>query len=264
MNLKFDEAGEGTPLVVAHGLFGSRSNWRPVARELAKSRRVLVVDLRNHGSSPWDDDMSYAAMAADLAAFIDRECQGNASVLGHSMGGKAALHLAITSPERVDRLVLADIAPVAYDGGDGGDHLALIDAMTSVDLTTLTRREQADAALREAGIASMAVRAFLLQNLVRAEEGSEAVYCWRLNLEVLRGQFSSIRGWPEVDADASFPGLSLLVRGGASEYCTEEGIAAARALLPALEVATLAGAGHWLHAEQPEAFLGEISAFLAN
>jgi pimeloyl-ACP methyl ester carboxylesterase len=192
------------PLVIAHGLFGSGRNWGAVAKRLARDRQVAAVDLRNHGDSPRDPDMSYAAMAGDLAATI-AELGGEADLLGHSMGGKAAMVLALTEPERVRRLVVADIAPAAYRHSQIG----YVRAMQALDLAGLSRRSEADARLAPS-VPDPVLRAFFLQSLA-FEDG---VARWKLNLDVLAEQMPTIMGFPE--PAGRFPGPTLFLTGAAS------------------------------------------------
>ena len=240
--------GAGRPLLIAHGLFGSARNWRSVARRLGEGREVIAVDLRNHGDSPWDDDASYDALAGDLAGTIEA-AGGPMDVLGHSMGGKAAMRLALTRPDLVGKLVVADIAPVAY--GHSQQHF--IDAMKRVDATVVTTRAEADAALAD-GVEDAGVRAFLLQSLDR-KAGR-----WKLNLDALQSGMAGILSWPETGA--TFDGPALFVTGGASDYVGSEHRGAIRAAFPEARVVTLPDAGHWLHAEAPEAFVETVRIFL--
>jgi esterase len=244
------EGPEGVPLVVAHGLFGSAKNWGAVAKRLAAGRAVVAVDLRNHGESGWDGDHSYGAMAGDLLEMIE-DIGGRADVLGHSMGGKAAMVLASTRPEAVRRLVVADIAPVAY----GHSQIGYVEAMRGLDLEGLTRRGEAERRLAEA-VPDRGVRAFLIQSL-GFEDG---VARWRLNLETLAAQMDEIMGFP--DLEPGFGGPVLALRGGASDYVGEAQEGALRALFPQARIETLEGAGHWLHAEAPEPFAAAVARFL--
>jgi esterase len=246
------EGPAGVPLLIAHGLFGSARNWGAVAKRLAAGREVVAVDMRNHGASPWDPDHGYPAMAGDLGEAVDA-LGGRADVLGHSMGGKAAMLLALTRPDAVRRLIVADIAPVAY----GHTQMGLVEAMRQLDLTGVTRRGEADRRLAEA-VDDRGVRAFLLQSLVIGEHGPR----WALNLEVLGAQMTAIMGFPEVAG--RFDGPVLVLRGGASDYVGDDRLPAFRALFPDLRVETLEGAGHWLHAEQPDAFADAVARFLSG
>lgn len=248
------EAG-GVPLVVAHGLFGSGRNWGAISRRLAEGpggRRVIAVDMRNHGDSPKDPRHDYEAMADDLAALIAEAApQGRADVLGHSMGGKAAMVLALRHPDRVRRLVVADIAPVRYEHSQ----MPYVVAMQGIDLSTVRRRADADAALADA-VESPSLRAFLLQNL--AFSGGTGT--WKLNLDALAEQMPKIMAFPE--GGSPFAGPTLFLTGALSDYVRPGHHDRIRALFPAARFEALAGADHWLHADAPEAFAAAVSAFL--
>ncbi len=248
------EVETAPPLLIAHGLFGAARNFGTLAKRLAGPRRVVAVDMRNHGASPWDARMDYAAMAGDLAAAVDRHCEGRAAVMGHSMGGKAAMALALTAPERVAALVVLDIAPVAYDHAHAG-HVA---AMKAVDLGAVRRRSDAEAALAPA-VAEPAVRAFLAQNLVIDGDGAR----WRINLEALGAGLGDLTGWP-ADWPGAYDGPALFLHGTASPYVGPEHHAAIRALFPAAEIRGIEGAGHWVHAERPEAVHETVAEWLAG
>ncbi|RME13955.1 MAG: alpha/beta fold hydrolase [Alphaproteobacteria bacterium] len=238
------------PILIAHGLFGSGRNWRAIATRLAETRRVVTVDMRNHGDSFRAESQTYPDMAADLAEVI-AAFGGEADVIGHSMGGKAAMTLALTRPEAVRRLLVADIAPVAYVHGEG--HRGLIAAMKGLDLSAITSRREADAALA-AQIPERAVRAFLLQSLdIPARR-------WRLNLDVLERALPDIMDFPAVGAP--FAGPVLFLAGAQSDYIRPEHRAAIKALFPKARQAKIPGAGHWLHAENPRAFEAAARVFL--
>ena len=250
-----DGPDDAPPLLIAHGLFGAAQNWRSLARRLAKRRRVIAVDLRNHGDSPRDPDSSYAAMAGDLAETIRAEAGGRADALGHSMGGKAAMALALSAPEALGRLLVADIAPVAYDHAHG-DYIA---AMRSLDLSRVTRRSEADPLLAPA-VPEPALRAFILQNLV-IEDGRAR---WRPDLDALEAGMDGLLAFPDALPHARWDGPALFLRGGASDYVRDAHLPAIRARFPAAEIATVEGAGHWLHAEKPEPFLAAVEGFLGR
>ncbi len=236
------------PLLIAHGLFGSGRNWSSIARRLSGERRVLTVDMRNHGSSDWKDSHGYEDLATDLAEVIDA-FGGRADVLGHSMGGKASMAVALHHPGMVRRLVVADIAPVAYDHSQSH----LIEAMRSVDMGSVRCRSDADSMMR-ASIDEPGVRAFLLQSLDIDRKR------WRLNLDVLDAEMDRITGWPRIDAEAGHPALFL--SGDDSDYVGRDGRANARTHFPAARFAKILGAGHWLHAEKPREFEAAVRAFL--
>lgn len=239
------------PILIAHGLYGSARNWNVIARRLSARRDVLAVDMRNHGSSPHLPTHGYPDLAADLAEVIAAE-GGIADVIGHSMGGKAAMTLALTWPERVRRLVVADIAPVAY----GHDQTQYIQAMRAMDLRGLEARAEADRRLALT-VPDPALRAFFLQSLdLRAEGGPR----WRLNFDVLEAEMPKIVGWH--DPAGQFPGPALFLSGSESNYVRPENRPAIRALFPAAHFAKLAGAGHWLHADKPREFEETLRVFL--
>jgi esterase len=243
------DSGE-PPLVIAHGLFGSGRNWGVVARRLSDRRDVLAVDMRNHGASPWAEVQGYAEMAGDLAEVIAVN-GGRADVLGHSMGGKAAMMLALTAGGMVRRLVVADIAPVAYHH----DQSRNVEAMKGVDLSGVSSRGEAD--LRLAGaVPDPALRAFFLQSL----DLKAVPPRWRLNLEVLGAEMPNIIGWPDVAG--RFDGPVLFLSGGLSHYVLPEHREAIRALFPAARFVKIPAAGHWLHAEKPREFEETVRVFL--
>jgi pimeloyl-ACP methyl ester carboxylesterase len=235
------------PILLAHGLFGSGRNLGVIARRLADRRRVITVDMRNHGDSPWHAQHTYPDMAADLAEVI-AALGGAADVVGHSMGGKAAMMLALMQPGLVRRLLVADIAPVAYRH----TQQPMIDAMRGVDLSRIETRRDAEAQLAEA-VSDPGVRAFLLQSLdVKGRR-------WRLNLDALEADMAQIIGWPAVSG--RFEGPALFLSGALSDYVLPEHRAAIKALFPAARFAKLPGAGHWLHADRPREFEATIATF---
>ncbi|MCC5985508.1 MAG: alpha/beta fold hydrolase [Rhodobacteraceae bacterium] len=252
--IRHGDATDGTPLLLVHGLFGSARNWGAIARRLADTRRVWTVDMRNHGASPRAERHGYEDMAADLADVIAAQ-GGPVDVMGHSMGGKAAMVLALTQPALVRRLVVADIAPVAY----GHSQAPLIQAMRGLDLRGLDTRAEADRRLANT-VADRGVRAFLLQSLdLRANPPR-----WRLNLDVLEAEMDRIIGWPGIDGrfDGRFDGHALFLSGGASDYVRAEHRPLIRTLFPQARFARIPGAGHWLHAEKPREFAETLRAFL--
>ncbi|AZQ68765.1 alpha/beta fold hydrolase [Silicimonas algicola] len=235
------------PLLIAHGLFGSARNWGVIAKRLSERRQVTAVDMRNHADSPWRDAHGYAEMADDMAQVID----GAWDVLGHSMGGKAAMVLALTHPEKVRRLVVADIAPVAY--GHSQSHL--IEAMRALDLGAVTSRREADEALKDA-IAEPGTRAFLLQSLDVGEKR------WRLNLDVLDREMERITGFPDM-GEREFGEPVLFLSGDDSSYVQREHRALILKHFPKARFARIPGAGHWLHADKPREFEAAVETFLS-
>ena len=236
------------PLIIAHGLYGSARNWGGIAKRLSDTRQVVAVDMRNHGASPWTDSHTYPDMAQDLAEVVDR-FGGQAAVLGHSMGGKAAMVLALVTGANIRRLIVADIAPVAYTHSQ----LPFIDAMRRVDLSRVSRRSEAEQMLAELGV-DKALQSFFTQSLdVKSQR-------WMLNLDVLARDMPRIMGFPDVEG--THGSATLFLTGGASDYVTADHRAPIKALFPAARFAKIPQAGHWLHAERPREFEATVRAFL--
>lgn len=241
-----------TPLLIVHGLFGSGRNWGAIAKGLSAGRRVVCVDMRNHGSSFRSMDHSYEAMAGDLAEVIEAEMNGKADVLGHSMGGKAAMILALTRPELLRSLVVADIAPVAYSHSQQ----QYIDIMKSLDLDKLESRADARKAL-EPLVDEPTLAAFFTQSLDMTERR------WKLGLDELTANMDKILGFPDVGT-ARYDGPALFLTGALSEYVAPEHRDPIKALFPQARFAKLSGAGHWLHAEKPREFTEVMRGWLAS
>jgi esterase len=237
-------------LVIAHGLYGSARNWGVISRRLADRRDVVAVDMRNHGDSPRADTQTYPDMADDLAEVIET-LGAPVDLLGHSMGGKASMQLALTRPELLRRIIVADIAPIAYQH----DQTRNARAMASLDLFRVATRAEADAALAE-HIEDPALRAFFLQSLdLRARPPR-----WRLNLAVLEAEMPKIVGWPGTQGTFDHP--TLFLTGALSTYVLPEHREAIRAHFPKARFAKIPEAGHWLHAEKPREFEETVRVFL--
>ncbi|MEI7781550.1 MAG: alpha/beta fold hydrolase [Planctomycetota bacterium] len=252
VDLSFSETGAGAPLIILHGLFGSKRNWSSIARELSLQYRVLAVDLRNHGDSPWDARHDYPALADDVARLIQTAGGGPAHVIGHSMGGKAAMVLALTRPELVDRLVVVDIPPAA----SSGTSIDYLHALKAVPLAAFTRRSEVLAALAET-IPEPAIQAFLAQNVITGPKGLS----WAVNLAALERHFDAILGFPDLPPERQFTGPALFIAGGRSEYVQPHHQPEIERLFPAATVEVIAGAGHWVHAEAPGPFLEAVHRF---
>ena len=247
---EYGEAAADRPsLFIVHGLYGSGRNWGVIAKRLSDNRHVVTVDMRNHGSSPHHDTHSYPEMAQDLAEVITH-LGGPVDICGHSMGGKAVMMLALTRPELLRRVIIADIAPVTY----GHTQQMFIDAMRGVDLTQIERRSDAEAQLATAGV-ERALQSFFTQSL--DVPGKR----WRLNLDALEAEMPKIIGWPD-DVSGQFAGPTLFLSGGASDYVQPEHREAIKALFPQARFAKIPGAGHWLHAEKPREFEATLRIFL--
>ena len=244
--------GEGAPLLIIHGLFGASGNWVTLARNVyAKHFRTITLDLRNHGRSPHSPDFSYDFMSEDVLGLMSEEGIEHAHILGHSMGGKLAMHLALEHPEVVDRLIVADIGPQNYPARHG----TLFDAMEALHPEHYSSREEMDVVLSR-DIPSPAVRQFLMKNLQRHGEGFQ----WGINLPAIRKAYSEIIG--PIESWDSFDGETLFVRGANSDYLVESDVTRIRALFPFADMATIEGAGHWLHAEAPAEFADITLNFL--
>ena len=247
-------AGSGPPLVVLHGLFGAGRNWMGIARRLEGIRECHLLDARNHGDSPWTETMTYPEMAEDVVAYMDEHGLAPCDLLGHSMGGKTAMTLALTHSEVVGRLVVVDIAPVSYQHSE---HARFAAAMRDCDLATAIRR--ADVETQIAGtVHDPEIRAFLMQNLV----GEPRAWRWRLNLDAILAAMADLTGFP--DFERPFPGPAVFLTGERSDYVRPRDDAAIRRLFPAAARAEVGGAGHWPHAEQPERFLALLRTALAG
>lgn len=238
-------AGQHKPaLLVLHGLYGQMGNWATHARALADDFTVYALDARNHGQSPQADSMTLQEMAQDVADTMDALGLPQAHVLGHSMGGKIAMLLALQQPQRVLSLVVVDIVPVAYATGD----VQVLQGLLALDPATLGSRAAADEQL-SAWVATPAVRDFLLSNLVKDASGG---FRWRFNLPVLARSFGEIIGWPNLQA--VYDGPVLFIKGANSDYILPEHQSATLALFPRARLKTVQGAGHWVHSEKAETF----------
>lgn len=254
VQLHWTEQGEGPALIILHGLYGSGKNWSGHARWLAEEYRVVTPDLRNHGRSPHADRMDYPAMASDVLALMDRADCEQALVIGHSMGGKVAMTLALNHPERVSGLVVVDIAPVDY-GPAESEHDRILTALAAMDLDSLSRRSDADLALQEA-VPEALVRQFLLTNLER--QGDR--WGWRIPVATLQGALSDLADFPATDA--TYEGRVLFLRGADSGYQHARYDEAIEQHFPHAEQVAIADAGHWLHVEQPKVFASTLADWL--
>lgn len=246
--LSVGQAGPNPPLLIVHGLYGSGRNWGVIAKRLSDDRLVLTPDMRNHGDSFKSDSHDYPSLAADLAKVIEAH-GGPMDVVGHSMGGKAAMVLALTRPELVNRLIVADIAPVPYTHSQ----IQFIEAMRQVDLGRVTKRSDAAEQLAR-HVEDRTLQAFFTQSLdIKAQ-------AWKLNLDALADQMPLILGFPKVAGQFDAP--TLFLSGAKSDYVLPEHRSDIRAQFPKARFAKISGAGHWLHAEKPREFEASLRAFL--
>ncbi len=250
------DLGSGPPLVILHGLFGSARNWATVAKRLAAARRVLALDLRNHGASPRTPGMDYPDMAQDVARFVASRRLGPVEVIGHSMGGKVAMCLALAEPALVRCLIVVDIAPVAYGRAFAAPYA---EAMLAIDLARHETRRAVDRELARS-LPDPVLRGFLMTNLVRAGGAGGGGLRWGVNLEAIVRNGDALMDFPETAA--RYGGPALFIGGARSDYLGADTEAAVSRYFPAAGIARIAEAGHWVHAEAPEAFLGAVAAFL--
>lgn len=252
MELNYKSFGEGYPIIILHGLFGTLDNWQTIAKKLAEEYTVYIIDQRNHGRSPHDDTFDYEVMADDLQAFMESHWIYEAHVIGHSMGGKTAMQFALNYPDLVNQLVVVDIAPKGYEGG----HQTIFEALLSLDLARITSRKEADALLQQK-IGEYGVRQFLLKNLTRQKEGG---FKWKMNLPVIYQNYERILS--PIESKDTFDHSTLFIRGGTSDYVKEADMGGIQTLFPSAELATVANAGHWVHAAAPDTLLELVLNFL--
>ena len=245
--------GDGPPVVFLHGLFGMARNWGAMQRALAPRFRTIALDMRNHGASPHAAGMRYADLAADVLDTLDALNLGPVALVGHSMGGKAAMVAALQRPGAVGRVLVSDIAPVAYRHANA----AIAAAMQSMPLGPALTRTQANAWMAEAA-PDPNIRAFLVSNL---EVG--AAPSWRIGLDEIAAAIADLEGW-EDPAFPPYDGVSLFVTGTESHYVRTEDRPAIRALFPRARFVGVKGAGHWVHADNPAGFLSVLEAFLSD
>lgn len=252
MKLSYRETGEGKPLIILHGLFGSSDNWLSIANELESEYKVYLIDQRNHGSSPHDDDFTYEAMAADLADFLKEHNIKDPIVMGHSMGGKTAMQFALSYPDLLRKLIVVDIAPRYYPP----HHQTILEGLQSIDIGNLKSRRDADKALAKY-VHELGVRQFLLKNLSRNSEGG---YEWKMNLPVISEKIENVG--QAIEENTSFDKPVLFINGATSGYLKESDEEMIYKLFPQATIQAIQGAGHWVHAEKPKEFTEVVRAFV--
>lgn len=254
MELHFEARGTGKPLIILHGLFGSQDNWRSISARLSSRYTVFALDQRNHGRSPHSEHMDYTLMAEDIVEFQDAQGLSEAFVLGHSMGGKTAMQLALLYPQRVEKLIVADMAPRAYPPW----HEKMIAGMLSLDLNRFESRTQMDAALAPA-VPELATRQFLLKNVARSADHR---FMWRMGLKEIQKNYSGLT--QPITSKKTFNRPVLFVRGANSEYLTEADLPEIVRLFPEANMETVPNAAHLLHVQNPAYFVDVVDRFLAR
>ncbi|WP_052598678.1 alpha/beta fold hydrolase [Aureispira sp. CCB-QB1] len=255
MQLNYKVFGEGDPVLILHGMFGTLDNWQTIAKKLAEHFMVFIIDLRNHGRSPHSDEFDYTIMANDIREFMENNWIYEAHVVGHSMGGKVAMQLASEEPDLIQKLAVVDIAPKTYKG----NHQTIFEALFSLDLKELESRKQADQLLQEK-IDSYSVRQFILKNLSINKETQH--YEWKMNLPVIHGAYQHILDKGNLSAPFEHP--TLFIKGAQSNYILPEEFETYKTYFPNAVLKTIEKAGHWVHAEQPKLFLEVLTDFLLN
>jgi esterase len=251
MKLHYQISGEGSPLIILHGLFGTLENWGSQASTFSQHFKVINVDLRNHGRSPHCDEMSYTLMADDILELMDHLKIDNAAVMGHSMGGKVAMQFALQSPKRVQKLIVVDISPVTYCA----HHETIFQSLSCIDLDSLTSRSSADKQLQK-NLQDAGIRAFLLKNLYRKENQT---FAWRPNLSILHKEYEKLSQAP---SGTPFNGNTLFIKGKNSDYILAGHQDAIQSLFTLASFKIIEGAGHWPHAEKPNVFSSIVLKFL--
>ncbi len=252
MELHSKILGQGPPIIILHGLLGTLDNWQTIANYLSNQFTVCLLDLRNHGRSAHTPDMDIHLMAADVLEFMEANWINTAIVMGHSMGGKVAMQLALEHPDNVDKLIVVDIAPKRYNPG----HYEIFKALDSIDLSTLKERKDAELQLN-ALLQNPSVVQFLLKNLTREKDGS---YSWKMDFESIKKNYLNLID--AIDSKEVFDKPALFIRGSTSNYILDEDLEAIKINFPQAQLVTIEGAGHWVHSEKPRELMEELLRFL--
>lgn len=267
LNLNYQKIGNGYPLIILHGLYGSLHNWLTIGKALAPNFEVWLIDQRNHGHSPHHAEHTYNALQADLLNFMNQHKIAKAHILGHSMGGKTAMYFSLQHPNMVKSLIVADIAPKAYTqlntpSQHSIQHLNIINTMLSINLQAYSTRAQIEADFTNA-LSDKRIAAFLLKNLTRNAQGN---FEWLLNINAIHNQLPyilqgiNVEDFKHLRDQLQFPVLFL--KGEKSDYINESDLYKIKELYPQAEITTIFDSGHWLHAEQPALFLKSVQYFL--
>ena len=254
LRLAYKKYGDGDPLIILHGLLGSSANWHTLARSVfCRYFTVYTIDQRNHGRSPHSDRIDYPTMAADLLHFFDEHGIEKAALIGHSMGGKTAMEFALGHADRINRLLVVDVAPKKYPPR----HDTILEALRSVDLSEMSSRADVDHVLSDR-IPDPAIRRFLLKNL--AYSSADGTYDWEINLDAIHANYDRINA--AIENGRTYEGPALFVRGSNSDYISKGDESDIKKLFPEAEFATVEAAGHWVHADRPESFAEVAVGFL--
>lgn len=253
--LNYKSIGEGHPIVILHGLFGSLDNWQTLARKISEvGYKVVTVDLRNHGRSPHVSEMSHELMAEDVKAFLIEHQLQNCTLIGHSMGGKTVMQLAIKYPELIQKLIVVDIAPKPYKA----HHNTYFEAMLKLPVSELTSRADIQNRLSK-NIKNQGVLLFIAKNLERRKEGG---FQWKFNLKALHENYTALINGLNLSAGESFKKETLFIGGQLSDYISKADEKEIQDIFPSSKIEMIPQAGHWVHAEQPDAFLNSVLNFV--
>ncbi len=254
MELNHKVFGVGDPVIILHGLFGMLDNWQTIAKKLAENYMVYIIDQRNHGRSPRMDAHNYKAMAEDLAAFMESQWIHSAHIVGHSMGGKTAMQMAMDYPDMVESLAVIDISPTASTRG----HDAVFDALNAVDIEQLEKRSAAQEAM-QVHVQEVGVIQFLLKNLTRKKEGG---YEWKMNLPVIERDYERILD--PIVCSTPYDKATLFIKGGQSRHIVDADLPLMKECFPSYQMKEIADAGHWVHADAPDVTLQMLREFLSE
>jgi esterase len=253
IELNYKDYGQGEPVIIIHGLFGTLDNWQTIAKNLAEKFNIYLIDQRNHGRSPHTEAFDYTLLAEDLHDFMENNWIYKARIIGHSMGGKTAMQFALEYPDMVEKLVVIDIAPKNYIGG----HEVILETLQSIDLTTIKERKEVENLMAER-ITDAGQRQFLMKNLSRDEKTGQ--YEWKMNLSSLVQNYQKIID--NIQLSSIFKGETLFVRGEKSDYVLDSDEPILKAFFPNSQLHTIPNAGHWVHADQPKLLLEVLNVFL--
>lgn len=258
-------SGAKSPVLILHGMFGSCNNWRSLGKKIAfgLDTTVYTLDARNHGSSGHVSQMDYNSMSHDTVQFCKDHSLERVSLIGHSMGGKTAMAVALTNPDLIDKLVVVDVSPAPAPGT--GETVDIVEALKSVDLSAINSRREADSMMQSSIPESrimkyLSIRDFLLTNLVRAPSTDK--WAWRFNLDAIENSMHTLKGFPQGITTNCFKGNTLFVGGERSNYITNDSLKDIKKLFPQAQVTHIADAGHWVHHDNPESFLVTVNNFL--